>query len=73
MPETIELREFLRSNGGRDGDTLHHESAPDEDLKDENFNVYSQENPLRDGFTKCDQKDMYRMGKKQELKVRRIA
>lgn len=32
--------------------------------------VYSQANPPRPGFTKSDQKDMYRMGKLQELKVR---
>lgn len=30
--------------------------------------VYSQANPPRPGFTKSDQKDMYRMGKLQELK-----
>jgi len=31
--------------------------------------VYSQANPLRPGFTKRDQRDMWRMGKVQELKV----
>ena len=31
--------------------------------------VYSRANPPRAGFTKADQKDMYRMGKVQELKV----
>jgi hypothetical protein len=31
--------------------------------------VYSRANPPRPGFTKSDQKDMYRMGKVQELKV----
>ena len=32
--------------------------------------VYSRTNPARPGFTKSDQKDMWRMGKVQELKVR---
>jgi hypothetical protein len=32
--------------------------------------VYSQANPPREGFTKADQKHMYRLGKVQELKVR---
>lgn len=32
--------------------------------------VYSRANPARPGFTKSDQKDMWRMGKIQELKVR---
>lgn len=32
--------------------------------------VYSRANPTRPGFTKTDQKDMWRMGKVQELKVR---
>lgn len=36
-------------------------------LKDD---VYSQANPPREGFTKADQKHMYRLGKVQELKVR---
>ena len=31
--------------------------------------VYSRANPSRPGFTKFDQKDMYRMGKIQEFKV----
>lgn len=31
--------------------------------------VYSRANPARPGFTKSDQKDMWRMGKVQELKV----
>ena len=31
--------------------------------------VYSQANPARPGFTKHDQKDMYRMGKIQEFRV----
>lgn len=35
-------------------------------LKDD---VYSQANPPREGFTKADQKHMYRLGKVQELKV----
>ena len=35
-------------------------------LKDD---VYSQANPPREGFTKTDQKHMYRLGKVQELKV----
>lgn len=30
--------------------------------------IYSQANPPRPGFTKYDQKDMYRMGKIQELR-----
>ena len=30
--------------------------------------VYSRANPARPGFTKSDQKDMWRMGKVQELK-----
>jgi len=34
--------------------------------------IYSQANPAREGFTKNDQKDMYRMGKVQELKVRTV-
>lgn len=32
--------------------------------------VYTRANPSRPGFTKNDQKDMYRMGKLQEFKVR---
>ena len=32
--------------------------------------VYSRANPSRPGFTRSDQKDMWRMGKLQELKVR---
>jgi hypothetical protein len=32
--------------------------------------IYSQANPSRPGFTKHDQKDMYRLGKVQELRVR---
>jgi hypothetical protein len=32
--------------------------------------IYSRANAPRPGFTKNDQKDMYRMGKIQELKVR---
>ena len=31
--------------------------------------VYSRANPPRPGFTKNDQKDMYRMGKIQEFRV----
>jgi hypothetical protein len=31
--------------------------------------VYSRANPARPGFTKNDQKDMYRMGKIQEFRV----
>jgi len=31
--------------------------------------VYSHANPARPGFTKYDQKDMYRMGKIQEFRV----
>lgn len=34
-----------------------------------NDDVYSQANPCREGFTKADQKHMYRLGKVQELKV----
>lgn len=33
--------------------------------------VYDRANPARPGFTKSDQRDMYRMGKIQELKVGR--
>lgn len=40
------------------------------DVKDD---VYSRANPPRPGFTKADQKHMYRMGKVQELKVRVLA
>lgn len=32
--------------------------------------IYSQANPARPGFTKLDQKDMWRMGRVQEFKVR---
>lgn len=32
--------------------------------------IYSRVNPPRPGFTKNDQKDMYRMGKVQEFRVR---
>jgi len=32
--------------------------------------IYSQANPAQPGFTKHDQKDMYRMGKTQEFRVR---
>ena len=32
--------------------------------------IYCQANPPRPGFTKYDQKDMYRMGKVQEFRVR---
>jgi hypothetical protein len=31
--------------------------------------IYSRVNPPRPGFTKNDQKDMYRMGKIQEFRV----
>jgi hypothetical protein len=31
--------------------------------------VFARANPARPGFTKSDQKDMWRMGKVQELKV----
>ena len=31
--------------------------------------IYNQANPSREGFTKTDQKHMYRLGKVQELKV----
>lgn len=31
--------------------------------------IYSQANPARPGFTKSDQKDMWRMGRLQEFKV----
>jgi hypothetical protein len=31
--------------------------------------IYSQANPARPGFTKSDQKDMWRMGRVQEFKV----
>jgi hypothetical protein len=33
--------------------------------------IYSRANAPRPGFTKNDQKDMYRMGKTQEFRVRR--
>ena len=39
---------------------------------DDGDDVYSQANPARPGFTKADQKDMWRMGRVQELKVGRI-
>ncbi len=32
--------------------------------------IYSRANPARPGFTKSDQKDMWRMGRIQEFKVR---
>jgi hypothetical protein len=32
--------------------------------------IYAQANPARPGFTKSDQKDMWRMGRIQEFKVR---
>jgi hypothetical protein len=32
--------------------------------------IYDQANPSRPGFTKSDQKDMWRMGRVQEFKVR---
>lgn len=32
--------------------------------------IYDQANPSRPGFTKSDQKDMWRMGRIQEFKVR---
>jgi hypothetical protein len=35
--------------------------------------IYDQANPPRPGFTRSDQKDMWRMGKVQEFKVRYIA
>jgi hypothetical protein len=40
-------------------------------IVDENADddIYSQANPPRPGFTKSDQKDMYRMGKVQEFRV----
>ena len=34
--------------------------------------IYSKANPARPGFTKYDQKDMYRMGKIQRLRVSRF-
>lgn len=36
---------------------------------DRTDDVYSRANPPREGFTKADQKQMYRMGKVQELKA----
>jgi len=35
--------------------------------------IYDQANPSRPGFTRSDQKDMWRMGKVQEFKVRYTA
>lgn len=43
------------------------DGAEDEEATDD---VYSRANPPRPGFTKNDQRDMYRMGKLQEFKVR---
>lgn len=40
--------------------------ADDGDVVDD---IYSKENPPRPGFTRFDQKDMYRMGKIQKFKV----
>jgi hypothetical protein len=40
----------------------------DENVDDD---IYSRVNPPRPGFTKNDQKDMYRMGKIQEFRVSR--
>jgi hypothetical protein len=37
---------------------------------DPTYDVYSRANAPRPGFTKNDQKDMYRMGKIQEFRVR---
>lgn len=48
----------------KDGTSL--DGADDNDAVDD---IYSRANPPRPGFTKSDQKDMYRMGKIQELKV----
>jgi len=42
------------------------QTRDDGDLSDD---IYGQVNPARPGFTKNDQKDMYRMGKIQEFKV----
>lgn len=40
--------------------------------RDMNEDIYSQANPLREGFTRADQKHMYRLGKVQALKVCRF-
>lgn len=40
------------------------------DAVEDGDDIYSQANPPRPGFTKSDQKDMWRMGRIQEFKVR---
>lgn len=49
-----------KTNYGLDG-------IDDTDAADD---IYARANPPRPGFTKNDQKDMYRMGKIQEFRVR---
>jgi hypothetical protein len=39
-------------------------------VEEDGDDIYSQANAGRPGFTKNDQKDMYRMGKTQEFRVR---
>jgi hypothetical protein len=46
----------------------HLRSSTDEEVE-AGDDVYSEANPARPGFTKSDQKDMWRMGRIQELKV----
>jgi hypothetical protein len=40
------------------------------DNAEDGYDIYDQANPARPGFTKSDQKDMWRMGRIQEFKVR---
>ncbi|CAN8104703.1 unnamed protein product [Discula destructiva] len=64
----IELRELLGKTRPEDFKIPGPSSPLDDDIKGPNDNEYSQKSSIRKGFTEFDQKDMYRMGKKQELK-----
>ena len=46
-----------------------HASSLDDVVDESGDDIYSQANPARPGFTKSDQKDMWRMGRIQEFKV----
>ncbi|CZR59452.1 probable GABA permease [Phialocephala subalpina] len=45
-----------------------HASSLDDVIDESGDDIYSQANPARPGFTKSDQKDMWRMGRVQEFK-----
>jgi hypothetical protein len=70
---TIELRmadgpEAAVVDGPIPTEKPHLRSSTDDEVE-AGEDVYTEANPARPGFTKSDQKDMWRMGRVQELKV----